>query len=332
MLFNIWFIFITIPKTVIGISAPYLLFAPYFPSRLFSAVITHTMLIWVIKLLIPSIDTFLHTPAFNLKLSLDNFIDLNLLMYATFKTNVSTWLITVAMAAPATPLWNTNINIGSNIVFSIAPVTILNIAYLGLPSALIIEFKVVPSIEKGNPIAIIFPYVIAKSFKLSVHPNNFKNCGKNINVIIQKKIDTIVDNSIPLPIPVSASFFFFSPSFRLKYADAPSPNIKENANPIITNGNTTFVAPFPKYPTPCPMNIWSTMLYNEFTNIETMQGIENFNISLPIFSFSSIFSCSIFYFIPPLFCLKRHKSGWKRTLNSSHNPYSLFYQLVYYIT
>ena len=48
-------------------------------------------------------------------------------------------------------------NIGSSIVFNTAPATILVIAYLGLPSALIIEFNVVPIIEKGNPIAIIIP-------------------------------------------------------------------------------------------------------------------------------------------------------------------------------
>ena len=141
-------------------------------------------------------------------------------------------------------------NIGSNIVFNIAPLTILTIEYLGLPSALIIEFNVVPIIENGNPIAIIFPYAIAYSFKLSVHPNIFKNAGKNISVTIQNIIDTIADNNTPFPIPDSASFFFFSPNFKLRYADAPSPNINENAKHIITNGNTTFVAPFPKYPTP----------------------------------------------------------------------------------
>ena len=110
-----------------------------------------------------------------------------------------------------------------------------------------------------------------------------------------------------MPIPFSASFFFFSPSFKLKYADAPSPNIRENAKPIITSGNTTFVAPFPSVPTPCPINIWSTILYNEFTSIETMQGIENFNISFPIFSFPSIFSCSIFLVYSSPFLIKRHK-------------------------
>ena len=52
---------------------------------------------------------------------------------------------------------NTNIKIGSNIVFKIAPETIDVIAYFGLPSALIIEFNVVPIIIKGRPIAIKYP-------------------------------------------------------------------------------------------------------------------------------------------------------------------------------
>ena len=57
--------------------------------------------------------------------------------------------------APSTPILNTNIKIGSNIVFKIAPETIDVIAYFGFPSALIIEFNVVPIIINGNPIAII---------------------------------------------------------------------------------------------------------------------------------------------------------------------------------
>ena len=65
-------------------------------------------------------------------------------------------------------------------IFKIAPIIIENIAYLGEPSALIIEFKVVPIIIKGNPMAIIFPYCIAYSLKLSVHPNTFNNCGKKM--------------------------------------------------------------------------------------------------------------------------------------------------------
>ena len=38
-----------------------------------------------------------------------------------------------------------------------------------------------------------------------------------------------------------------------------------------------------------------------YEDISTMQGIENFNINLPIFSFPSIFSCSIFLSFLPFF-------------------------------
>ena len=109
-------------------------------------------------------------------------------------------------------------------------------------------------------------------------------------MIAQNSTDTIVAIDSAFPTPFAASSFFFSPSFKLKYADAPSPNISENANPIITNGNTTFVAPFPRYPTPHPIKIWSTMLYSEFTNRDIMHGIENFLINFPIFSVPSMFS------------------------------------------
>ena len=154
ILFNIWFIFITIPRTVIGISAPNFDSAPYFPSVLFSVAITNTILIWFIKLLIPNIETFLATLAFILNVSLLNFIDLNFFTYNAFNINTKIWLITVAIAAPSTPILNTNINIGSNIVFNTAPTIIVVIEYFGLPSDLIIEFNVVPIIENGNPIAI----------------------------------------------------------------------------------------------------------------------------------------------------------------------------------
>ena len=49
---------------------------------------------------------------------------------------------------------NTNINTGSKIIFKIAPAIIEVIANLGFPSALIIEFNVVPIIIKGSPNAI----------------------------------------------------------------------------------------------------------------------------------------------------------------------------------
>ena len=106
--------------------------------------------------------------------------------------------------------------IGSKIVFNTAPNTIVAIAYLGLPSARIIEFNAVPIIIKGNPITIILPYCIAYSLKLSVHPNKFNNCGKNTKLKIHNTTAIIADNKIPFPTPFAASSFFFSPSFKLK--------------------------------------------------------------------------------------------------------------------
>ena len=70
----------------------------------------------------------------------------------------------------------------------------------------------------------------------------------------------IIDVSIPFATPFLASSFFFSPSFKLKNADVPSPNINAKAKHTIFNGNIMFVAPFPRYPTPQPINIWSTIL------------------------------------------------------------------------
>ena len=185
--------------------------------------------------------------------------------------------------------------IGSNIIFNTAPATIDIIEYLGEPSALITEFNIVPIIINGIPIAITPPYFNAYSLKASVHPNKLSNCGKNINTIAHRSIDTIEPATIPLPTPFSASFCFFSPSLKLKYADVPSPNINENAIHTTVIGNTIFVAPFPRYPTPHPINIWSTMLYNAFTTIDIIHGIANFLSSFPIFSVPKS-NCSIFLF------------------------------------
>ena len=77
------------PNTVIGISEPNSDSAPYLPSKLFSVAITNTILICVIKLLIPNIETFLTTFFSNLNCSFVNFIDLNLFMYAILITNVN---------------------------------------------------------------------------------------------------------------------------------------------------------------------------------------------------------------------------------------------------
>ena len=59
--------------------------------------------------------------------------------------------------------------------------------------------------------------------------------------------DVTTDNIIPFATPFPASSFLFAPSIKLKYADAPSPNIKAKAANTIVIGKIIFVAPFPKF-------------------------------------------------------------------------------------
>ena len=111
---------------------------------------------------------------------------------------------------------NTNIKIGSRIVFNKAPETIDTIEYFGLPSALITEFNVVPTIINGSPSAITNPYSNAYGLILSVQPNKFNNCGNNAIITIKNITEIIIDVIIPLATPLLASSFFFSPSFKLR--------------------------------------------------------------------------------------------------------------------
>ena len=67
-------------------------------------------------------------------------------MYIIFTIKLTIWLTIVAIAAPLTPILKVKIAIGSNIILIIAPITIDTIEYFGDPSALIIEFSVVPII------------------------------------------------------------------------------------------------------------------------------------------------------------------------------------------
>ena len=73
---------------------------------------------------------------------------------------------------------------------------------------------------------------------------------------------------------------------------------------IVTRGKVRFVAALPYMPTPWPMNIWSTMLYTEFTTIDAIAGRENLSISLPIDSFSNMASELFWFIISPVSDLK----------------------------
>lgn len=56
---------------------------------------------------------------------------------------------------------------------------------------------------------------------------------------------------------------------------------------MVEMGAMILVAPFPSMPTPCPMNIWSTMLYRALTTMDKMPGIANPRKSLPALSVPS---------------------------------------------
>ncbi len=68
-------------------------------------------------------------------------------------------------------------------------------------------------------------------------------------------IDTSMVRLIACPTLLAASSFLFSPSFSDKLAAAPFQINPARALNIITNGNITFVAAFPRVPTPLPIKI-----------------------------------------------------------------------------
>ena len=71
--------------------------------------------------------------------------------------------IIVAAAAPAMPISNPKIRIGSRMQFKTAPESVENIAYFGLPSARINWLAPVPKMAKGKLRARIRVYSMAYS-------------------------------------------------------------------------------------------------------------------------------------------------------------------------
>ena len=112
------------------------------------------MAIWVIKLLTPRLNTFLQTFRCSRKADLSRWQVLNRGRYSTDTTKEATWPMTVAMAAPRTPIPSAKIKIGSKIVLMTAPSTMENMANLGLPSARIMALSAVEIMVKGRPMAM----------------------------------------------------------------------------------------------------------------------------------------------------------------------------------
>ena len=69
--------------------------------------------------------------------------------------------VIVAIAAPAIPISNTKIRMGSRIVLTMAPTSMDVMEYLGLPSASISLLMPVFAIRNGKPIDVILVYVLS---------------------------------------------------------------------------------------------------------------------------------------------------------------------------
>ena len=140
--------------------------------------------ICVIKLLTPRLKILPHV----LNLSFKDFRSkrkfLKRGIYITETINDAICPIIVAIAAPLTPILNTNIKMGSKTVFIIAPKSMENIAKPALPSARIRAFNAVEIMVKGSPMPIIYPYCTAYSLKRGsvdgVAPNSVSIGFRNI--------------------------------------------------------------------------------------------------------------------------------------------------------
>ena len=62
--------------------------------------------------------------------------------------------MTVAMAAPRTPISKTKMKMGSNTVLITAPSSMETMAYLGLPSARMMALRAVEIMVNGRPMAM----------------------------------------------------------------------------------------------------------------------------------------------------------------------------------
>ena len=163
--------------------------------------------------------------------------------------------MTVAMAAPLTPICSGKMNTASRITLRTAPMTMENMAYLGLPSARIMELMAPEIIINGRPMPMIHPYSKAYGRSVSVAPNSVRIGLMKIRKTAARTMLTAVTRVTALPMPFLALSTLPSPSLRLKKAAPPLPIIIASARAMMVMGNTTLVAPLPRYPTPLPMKI-----------------------------------------------------------------------------
>lgn len=124
---------------------------------MFVSAITMVMANCVIKLLRPKTTIFPQDFAFRRNEAESRRIVLKRGIYTTDTIKEATCPATVAIAAPLTPISKIKINTGSRITLRTAPITMESIAYLGLPSARIMELTAAEIIMKGIPIPIMYP-------------------------------------------------------------------------------------------------------------------------------------------------------------------------------
>ena len=121
-----------------------------------------------------------------------------------------------------------------------------NMAYLGLPSARIMELMAADIIIKGKPRPMIKPYSKARDRSRSVAPKRVRIGSMNSRNTTARTMLTTVTRATALPTPFLATSTLPSPSFRLRKAAPPLPIIIASARAMMVMGNTTLVAPLPR--------------------------------------------------------------------------------------
>ena len=156
-----------------------------------------------------------------------------------------------------------------------APKIIANIEYFGLLSERTIGLVLIEISKNGIPKEVIPANVIAYSKISSVDPNAYIRGFKNICTKIVIIIPIINNEDTAVPTTDLAFSGFPRPNSRLKLEAAPIPIIKPIAKQIVVRGKATFVAALPKYPTPCPIKIWSITLYIALIILAVIAGQAN---------------------------------------------------------
>ena len=157
-------------------------------------------------------------------------------------------------------------------------------AYLGLPSALMMEASVFCVMARGIMAKMITPYSCAICMFASVAPIRRSRPSPHRQAMAITITPEKNDPRAALPTLLWISFVSPRPRETLSAAAAPSPKNRLNPHPTTVIGKITPVAALPRQPTPLPTNIWSTMLQRHEMIREKMQGIANFCSSFPTFS------------------------------------------------